>query len=111
MPTKGREIIKVIHKNGDFVLYHLREKIFFEKPYIFRVPVIYPLREKVFFIKSAVFATSHRLPIERTKLFRKTPTKTVSPCGNKQREKISAAPKKMPSLTPHLMRTCTLTTE
>lgn len=105
MPTKGREIFKVIHKNGDFVLYHLREKIFFEKPYIFRVPVIYPLREKVFFIKSAVFATSHRLLIERTKLFRKTPTKTVSPCGNKQREKISAAPKKMPSLTPHLMRT------
>ena len=45
----GREIFKVIHKNGDFVLYHLREKIFFEKPYIFRVPVIYPLREKVFF--------------------------------------------------------------
>ena len=52
MPTKGREIFKVIHKNGDFVLYHLREKIFFEKPYIFRVPVIYPLREKVFSSKA-----------------------------------------------------------
>ena len=62
MPTKGREIFKVIHKNGDFVLYHLREKIFFEKPYIFRVPVIYPLRKEIF--------------------LRMTP-QTTSPSGNK----------------------------
>lgn len=44
----GREIFKIIHKNGFFMLYHLREKIFFEKPYIFRVPVTYPLREEKF---------------------------------------------------------------
>ena len=48
MPTNGRKIFKIIHKTGDLVLYHLREKIFFEKPYIFRVPVIYPLRKEFF---------------------------------------------------------------
>ena len=98
MPTKGREIFKVIHKNGDFVLYHLREKIFFEKPYIFRVPVIYPLREKVFSSTTSMdilpLLTAYLL--REQNFFGKHLLKRSLPVGISREKKFRQHPKKCP---------------
>ena len=82
MPTKGREIFKVIHKNGDFVLYHLRKNIFRKTLYFSRSRDL-PLEGESFFIQAAHFEFPRRLLFEGIKLFRETPTKTASLSGNK----------------------------
>ena len=76
MPTNGREFFKIIHKNGFFMLYHLRRKIFFQNPYIFRVLVIYPLRKEFFW----EWLPKRPLPvgISREKNFGRTLKNTLS---------------------------------